>query len=157
MRDRPPHRELRPLLFTKSEWVLLRLTEFISVSAVSRGLRFVVLIREDYKVYNSLRMSPQRQSFLLSYLKLRANRRNIVGQQLPPLLDVTCCVRLHTLLRLFVQSLKQVKLLAPCKRAQHCWELLRQFSCSSKILSVGPAGVWTNGLTLGSPALIQLS
>ena len=38
MRDRPPHRELRPLLFTKSEWVLLRLTEFISVSAVSRGL-----------------------------------------------------------------------------------------------------------------------
>ena len=102
MRDRPPHRELRPLLFTKSEWVLLRLTEFISVSAVSRGLRFVVLIREDYKVYNSLRMSPQRQSFLLSYLKLRANRRNIVGQQLPPLLDVTCCVRLHTLLRVFV-------------------------------------------------------
>ena len=141
MRDRPPHRELRPLLFTKSEWVLLRLTEFISVSAVSLGLRFVVLIREDYKVYNSLRMSPQRQSFLLSYLKLRANRRNIVGQQLPPLLDVTCCVRLHTLLRVFVQSLKQVKLLAPCKRAQHCWELLRQFSCSSKILSVGPAGV----------------
>ena len=47
MRDRLPHRELRPLLFTNREWVLLRLTEFISVSAVSRGLRFVVLIRED--------------------------------------------------------------------------------------------------------------
>ena len=27
-----------------------------------------------------------------------ANGRNIVGQQLPTLLDVTCCVRLHTLL-----------------------------------------------------------
>ena len=31
-------------------------------------------------------------------LKLRENGRNIVGQQLPTLLDVTCCVRLHTLL-----------------------------------------------------------
>ena len=31
-------------------------------------------------------------------IKLRANGRNIVGQQLPTLLDVTCCVRLHTLL-----------------------------------------------------------
>ena len=31
-------------------------------------------------------------------LKPRANGRNIVGQQLPKLLDVTCCVRLHTLL-----------------------------------------------------------
>ena len=31
-------------------------------------------------------------------IKPRANGRNIVGQQLPTLLDVTCCVRLHTLL-----------------------------------------------------------
>ena len=31
-------------------------------------------------------------------LKPRANGRNIVGQQLPILLDVTCCVRSHTLL-----------------------------------------------------------
>ena len=31
-------------------------------------------------------------------LKPRANGRNIVCQQLPPLLDVTCCVRLSTLL-----------------------------------------------------------
>ena len=34
----------------------------------------------------------------LSSLKPRANERNIVGQQLPILLDVACCVRLHTLL-----------------------------------------------------------
>ena len=27
-----------------------------------------------------------------------ANGRNIVGQQLPTLLDATCCFRLHTLL-----------------------------------------------------------
>ena len=31
-------------------------------------------------------------------LKPRANGRNIFGQQLPTLLDVTCCVRLYTLL-----------------------------------------------------------
>ena len=31
-------------------------------------------------------------------LRLRANGRNIVDKQLPTLLDVTCCVRLHTLL-----------------------------------------------------------
>ena len=30
-------------------------------------------------------------------LKPRANGFNIVGQQLPTLLDITCCVRLHTL------------------------------------------------------------
>ena len=29
MRDRPPHRELRPLLFSNSVWVLLRPTELI--------------------------------------------------------------------------------------------------------------------------------
>ena len=31
-------------------------------------------------------------------VRLRANGRNIVDQQLPTLLDVTCCVRLRTLL-----------------------------------------------------------
>ena len=31
-------------------------------------------------------------------VRLRANGRNMVGQQLPTLLDVTCCVRLHTLM-----------------------------------------------------------
>ena len=34
-----------------------------------------------------------------SGVRLRANRRNIVGQQIPTMLDVTCCVFLHTLLR----------------------------------------------------------
>ena len=37
--------------------------------------------------------------------------RNIGGQQLPTLLDVTSCVRLHTLLRVVAQSLT-------CKRTQ---------------------------------------
>ena len=40
----------------------------------------------------------------------RANGRNIVGQQLPTLLDVTCCVRLHTLLHVVA----------------FCWELLHK-------------------------------
>ena len=43
-------------------------------------------------------------------LKPRANGRNFFGQQLPTLLDVTCCVRLHTLLHV-----------AAC-----CWELLHK-------------------------------
>ena len=47
-------------------------------------------------------------------LKPRANGRNIVGQQRPALLDVTCCVRLHTIfVRVFLgfvaKHLKAVK------------------------------------------------
>ena len=38
------------------------------------------------------------ESMLVSAnIRLRANGRNIVDQQLPTLLDVICCVRLHTL------------------------------------------------------------
>ena len=37
-----------------------------------------------------------------STIKLGANRRNIVGQQLPTLLNVTCCVPLHILLYVVV-------------------------------------------------------
>ena len=47
----------------------------------------------------------KKQSF-----KPRANGSNSIGQQLPTLLDVTCCVRLHTLLHVVA-----------C-----CWELLRK-------------------------------
>ena len=38
---------------------------------------------------------------------------------------VACC---WMLLRVAAQSLKPVKLLAPCKRTRHCWELLRPFA-----------------------------
>ena len=41
--------------------------------------------------------------------RLRADGRNIIDQQLPTLLDVTCCVRLHILLHVVAQSLKPVK------------------------------------------------
>ena len=43
-------------------------------------------------------------------LKPRANVRNIVGEQLPTLLDVTCHVRLINLLHVVV----------------YCWELTRK-------------------------------
>ena len=43
--------------------------------------------------------------------KPSGNGRNIVGQQIPTLLGVTCCGRLHTLLHIVAQSLKPVKLL----------------------------------------------
>ena len=46
----------------------------------------------------------------LCFVKPHANGRNIVGQQLPALLDVTCRVHLHTLLHAVA-----------C-----CWELLRK-------------------------------
>ena len=67
------------------------------------------------------RMYPCGVLVKIFYLRLRANGHNIVDQQLPTLLDVTCCVGLHTLLRVVAQSLKPVKRLAPCKRTQHCW------------------------------------
>ena len=59
-------------------------------------------------------------------LKPLANGRNIVGQQLSTLLDVTCCVRLHTLLHVVAQRLKLVKLFSQqlptflLFRDQHC-------------------------------------
>ena len=76
---------------------------------------------------------PTVQLTLKLGLKPQANGRSIVGQQLPTLLDVTCCVRLHTgpccmLLGVVAQSLKVVKLLATCKRTQQLPTLLGQQS-----------------------------
>ena len=75
-------------------------------------------------------------------LSLRANGRNIVDQQLPTLLDVTCCVRLHPccmLLDVVEQSLKPVKLFGQQlptfllfrdrqSVAQQCWIRLQRSS-----------------------------
>ena len=76
---------------------------------------------------------------LPSPLKPRASGRNTVGQQLPTLLDVTCCVRLHTLLHVVAQSLKPVKLFSQQlptfllfrdrrSVAQQCWIRLHSSS-----------------------------
>ena len=72
-------------------------------------------------------------------LKPCANGRNIVGQQLPTLLDATCYVRLHTLLDVVAQSLKPVKLFSQLlptfllfrdrrSVAQQCWIRLHSSS-----------------------------
>ena len=47
MRNSPPHRRLRPQLFTNSTWVRYHPKEFICARVVRRGLRFIVVIRED--------------------------------------------------------------------------------------------------------------
>ena len=88
-------------------------------------------------------------------LRLRANGRNIVDQQLPTLLDVICCVRLHTLLHVVGcccakfetgQTFRPVQTDATllAYNSRHCWELLRPFARSltlesgfKKMLSFG--------------------
>ena len=71
----------------------------------------------------------------VSSLRPRANGRNIVGQQLPTLLDVRCCVRLHTLLHvvgccwLFSQQLPTFLLFRDrLSVAQQCWIRLHSSS-----------------------------
>ena len=50
-------------------------------------------------LHGKCRLFPETKFLGRSRLvRLRANGRNIVDQQLPTLLDVACCVRLHTLL-----------------------------------------------------------
>ena len=55
---------------------------------------------KEYCNYTGRCLTKQRSKLLSiwdrSFLGLRANGRKIVDQQLPTLLDVTCCVRLHT-------------------------------------------------------------
>ena len=63
-------------------------------------------------------------------IKPRANGPKIVGQQLLTLLDITCCVRLHTMLHVVGSccaksvELKPVKLLSTCKRTHQLSTLL---------------------------------
>ena len=62
---------------------------------------------------------------LLHNIRLRANGRNIVDQQLPGLLDVTSCVRLHTLLHVVVQNFFCSVI---AKGEQQCWIRLHSSS-----------------------------
>ena len=90
-------------------------------------------------------------SFPIRLIKPRANGRNIVGQQFPTLLDVTCRVRLYTLLRVVAQSLKPVKifsqqlptfLLFRDRRsvAQQCW--IRLHSSSNIVVATHAHYAW---------------
>ena len=76
--------------------------------------------------------------FLFLSLNSRAKGRNIVGQQLPTLLYITCCIRFHTLLHVVAccwELLRKVWNLSNVKRTQQvptlsgqqCWGLLRSY------------------------------
>ena len=59
--------------------------------------------------------------FSAQCIKPRVNGRTIVGQQLPTLLDVTCCFRLHTLLHVVAcccAKFETSQTLAMCKPTQ---------------------------------------
>ena len=91
-----------------------------------------------------------------------ANGRNIVGQQLPTLLDVTCCVCLHTrcvLLGVVVWSLKLVFANGCNTVGQQLaaisllWHILRKI-----LLSVTPGLKWTISFNIRppSPSWVQM-
>ena len=58
-------------------------------------------------------------------LKPRTNGRNTVGQQLLTLLDVTCCIRLHSNVGSVCTALPTM-LEELCKRIQHCCATFRR-------------------------------
>ena len=66
--ERPPHRELRPLLFSSSVWVLLRPTELIMESCVTwprvyrpypRRLESLTICRHHYKGSTFSSVNPE--------------------------------------------------------------------------------------------------
>ena len=79
------------------------------------------------------------------FFKPRENGRNIAGQQLPTLLDVTCCVRLHTMLHVVACCLE---LLCRVRRRSNFWVNNPQhFFCSviaqAERNNVEIGSVWT--------------
>ena len=56
----------------------------------------------SYTLSSYVQCALQPFAICTSAIKLGANRRNIVGQQLPTLLDVTCCACFLTLLHVVV-------------------------------------------------------
>ena len=93
----------------------------------------VKLKRDKRSLIVSVMLFPtHRYRGCLSSLTLRANRRNLVDHWTPNIVGcymlrpfahpVACC---WILLRVVAQSLKPVKLFAPFKRTQHCWQLPR--------------------------------
>ena len=89
-------------------------------------------------------------------VRLRANGSNIVDQQLPTLLDVTCCVRLHTLLHVvgccYVLLWNRSNI--STNNSQHFFcsvvaEALRNnvgYVCTALPTLLGPRTLITNGL-----------
>ena len=82
------------------------------------------------RVKNNLKktcLCETQRKFNYMPVKPRANRHNIVGKQLPTLLDVIRCVRLHTLLRgvgSFCTKFETGQTLATCKQTQQLQTVL---------------------------------
>ena len=71
------------------------------------------------------------QSRKLNFRQLSANDATLLGnnsQHCRMLHAVCVCTPCCLLLLVVAQSLRPGKLLAPCKRTQYCWELLRPFA-----------------------------
>ena len=85
------------------KWELFSATTLLGEVGGGEGRRYKlkaeqkIVLRSRVLRNNCLEGLFTQSQVLLSSI-VRANGRNIVGQQLPTLLDVTCCVRLHTLL-----------------------------------------------------------
>ena len=73
--------------------------------AFLHGVTSTILVSQNNKAASML-VSQTVLGSMNSFLKPHANECNIVGQQLPALLDVTCCVHLHTLLHVVVHCLQ---------------------------------------------------
>ena len=69
------------------------------------------------------RVALIKKSSVQKFCQPHINGRNIVGCYLlrPCAHSFACCCVWLVLLRVVVQSFKPVKLLASCKRTQHCW------------------------------------
>ena len=114
-------------------------------------------------------------------MKPRANGRNIVGQQLPTLLDVTCCFRLHALLHVvacccakfetgqtFQPTTPNISFVpwSPKRTAamldpfaqlfQHCWGHARSLRMVYKDLWVVSFPRWTAGPNIVGSCCIRL-
>ena len=96
--------------------------------STARVASYVVLMDANW---TALTLVSNEIRLLLKAMHVRANGHNIVGQQLPTFLDVTCYVRLHTLLLLRkVWNRSNFYLRANgCNNSQSCWPtMLRTFA-----------------------------
>ena len=95
---------------------------------------------------------PAEYKGLCTLIPMKTGSTLLANNSVPTVLDVTCCVRLRTLLHdvvcfgVVAQSLKPIKLLATCKRTQQLPTMLRPFAWGFMVNSylVFQATFWNN-------------